>query len=113
MHHADSEVVRLIGGVDGDFAAIKNDAARVWFGEPGTHRHQRGFTRAVLAHESKNFPAFDGEVDRVICYLLAESFGYLFELQQRRHCPPPPRCAVTVKGGVARGSSDPTRLGGW
>ena len=58
----DAHQLRLLGGGDLHLLAVEPDAAAVLFVGPGDGLHQRGLSRAVLAHQRVDFALFQGEI---------------------------------------------------
>ncbi len=63
MHHGDTQVVRVLRGVGGDFSSVESYATAVRRVNSRNALHQRRFACAVLAHQSVHLTAVEGEVD--------------------------------------------------
>ena len=66
VHHADAEIVGIVGVFDLDFLAVLFDGALLGLIKTEQNAHQRGFACAVLAQQGMNFALFELERDIVV-----------------------------------------------
>ena len=66
VHHADAQVVGVVGVLDGDLLAVLFDNALLRLVKAEEHAHQRGFACAVFTQQSMNFTLFQLKGDVII-----------------------------------------------
>jgi hypothetical protein len=75
VHHANAQVVGVVGVLDGHLPAVLPDDALLGLVQAEEHAHQRGFPSAVLTEQGVNFALFQLQGDIVVCHDAGEALG--------------------------------------
>ena len=101
VHHADAQVVGIIGVLDLYLNAILTDGALLGLVKAKQHRHQRGLTRAVLAQQRMDLTLTQLQGDVIIGDDTGELFGDVQHFNGilifQRETPSFPLCTVKCR----------------
>ena len=75
IEDADAEALGILGGGNGDFLAVNENAALVRLVDAREHIHEGGLAGAVFAQQGQDLTGADGEVDVVVGHHAAEGLG--------------------------------------
>ena len=77
MHHTDTEVIRIVGGIDLNHLAVFLDDTLLCLIHTEQHAHQSGFSGAVLAQQSMDLPMLQLDRHVIVGNDAGKTFGYV------------------------------------
>jgi len=80
MHKPDARALRFAGVAEADFLSVKMHAPRIGPQHSGDDVHERGFSRAVFAHQRMHLAARDRKIDAVKRNGPGKGLGYAAHL---------------------------------
>ena len=77
VHHADTQIIGVLGGADDHFLAVDADLALVREIDAGEHIHQSGLAAAVFAQQRQDLSPVNVQPYLVVGYHRAKGLGYI------------------------------------
>ena len=77
MHHADTEVIRIVGGIDLNHPAVFLDDTLLCLIHTEQYAHQSGFSGAVLAQQGMDLPVLQLDRHVIVGNDAGKTFGYV------------------------------------